>query len=38
MPPTEAPSDDALYNQMIGGVGNIHARTEINLPLRREMI
>src|ERR1700680_1195820 len=35
MSPTEAPSDDALYNQMIGGAGNIHTRSEIKLPVRR---
>src|SRR3981081_329794 len=37
MPPTEAPSDDALYNQMIGGVRYIHPHAEINLPLRRKI-
>jgi hypothetical protein len=37
VPPTEPPSDDALHDQMIGGVSYIHARTKINLPVRRKI-
>jgi len=33
----EAPANDALQNQMIGGVGYIHSRAEIKLPVRRKI-
>ena len=35
--PTEAPSYDALHDQMVGGVGHIHAYAEIEFPTGREI-
>ena len=37
VPPAEAPPNNALHDQMIGRVRNVHARAEINFPIRRQI-